>query len=362
MKLRILFILFTLFGPSVRADQAFFYVTGSDGIYRDSVDTVTGKLVTLSMASAVKDPNFLALSPGSKSLYATLDDSVAAVAVGSDGALKPINEQPSGGAGPCHVSVDPAGRDVLVANYDGGCIACFPLNPDGSLGTRTALITFTGSGPDPNRQKKPYAHSVYVDPGDKFVYACDLGTDRVWILKFDAARGMLAPADPPFAKVPPGNGARHLAFSPDGRFVYVSNEMGHSVTAFSRNAITGSLTRHQTVSALPPGISAQGVTTAEIVCDPLGKWLYVSNRGCDTIAVFSIASNGGLALTQSTSSVAQYPRNFAIDPSGHWLIVAGQKDNRLAVLKIDPASGRLEPTDQFVTVSNPTCVLFEPAK
>jgi 6-phosphogluconolactonase len=358
MKLPVLFVLFLLLGHNAPAEEAFFYVSAGNGIYRGGIDTRTGKLGALSMACAAKNPNFLALSPDHKFLYATLNNAVAAFAVGTDGALISLNEQASGGAGACHVSVDGTDRDVLVADYDGGCIACFQLNPDGSLGERTALMPFTGSGPDPKRQTKPYAHSIYADPGNKLVYACDLGSDHVWIFKFDAARGTLVPGDPPFAKVPPGSGPRHLAFCPGGRFIYVANEMGHSVTVLARDIGSDALNPLETVSTLPPGTPTQGVTTAEIVCHPSGKWLYVSNRGCDTISEFSIAPDGRLTLIQSVSSVAQVPRNFALDPTGCWLIAAGQKSNRLAVFKIDPATGRLTATDQFVEVAGPTCVLF----
>ena len=358
MKFLLQIVLLTLLGHGAWADEVFFYVAASEGIYRGGIDTDTGKLDPLTPAGAAKYPNFLALSPDGKFLYATLDAAVEAFAVQPDGALRPLDKELSGGAGACHVSVDETGRHVFVANYDGGCIACFGTNPDGSLGERTALMPFTGSGPDPKRQTKPYAHSVYPDPANKFVYACDLGTDHVWIFKFDAARGTLVPNDPPSAKVPPGSGPRHLAFHPNGKFVYVANEMGHSVTVFSRDAGSGALTALQTVSTLSLETPIQGVTTAEIACPAPGKWLYVSNRGCDTISVFSIAPDGKLTLVQSASSVAQMPRRFAIDPTGRWLIAAGQKDNRIAVLKIDPATGRLTPTDQVAEVASPICVLF----
>lgn len=344
------------------AEESFFYVAGSEGIYRDSLETGTGKLGPLSLVAKADHPNFLALSPDGRCLYASLNHTVASFAVHPDGALTPLNERPSGGGAACYVSVDGTGHYVFVANYDGGNIACFQLNGDGALGERTALMPFTGSGPDPKRQKKPHAHSVYTDAGNKFVYACDLGSDKVWIFKFDPARGALAPNDPPSVKVPSGGGPRHLAFHPNGPFVYVANELGFSVTVFSRDAGSGALSALQTVSTLPPGTPTQGVTIAEIVCHPSGKWLYVSNRGCDTISVFSIAADGRLSLVQSRSSVARFPRHFAVDPSGCWLIAAGQKDNRIAVLKIDPATGKLSATDQLAGMASPICVLFAAGK
>jgi len=340
------------------ADDEFFYVAASDGIYRGSIDTDSGKLGTLALACAVKNPNFVALAPDGKSLYATCDDFIACFTVGSNGVLTAQSQMPLPGMGPCHVSVDSSGHDVLVANYNGGSVGCFRREADGSLGEETSHHAYVSSGPDKARQTSSHAHSIYPDPEDKFVYVCDLGGDDVWIYKFDAVQGTLRPSASLLAKVPPGSGPRHLAFHPNGRFVYIANEMGHSVTAFSRDAASGALTTIETVSTLSPGISAQGVTTAEIVCHPSGKWLYVSNRGCETISVFSISVDGRLDLIQSVPCIAQLPRNFALDPTGRWLIVAGQKGNQLAVLKINPLTGQLTATDQVAAVKAPMRVLF----
>lgn len=218
-------LLLALLGHGARAEEAPLYVAGNEGIYRDTLDTDTGKLGKLTLACAAKSPNFLAFSSDRQILYATLgagERTLADFFVQPDGSLSPLDEMPSGGAGACHVWLDGTGENVLVAHYDSGSIACFQLHDDGTLGERTALVPFTGSGPDPKRQTKPYAHSVYTDPGNKFVYACDLGTDKVRIFKFDAAKGTLAPNDPPFGKVPPGSGPRHLAFSPNGEFLSMS--------------------------------------------------------------------------------------------------------------------------------------------
>ncbi len=178
------------------------------------------------------------------------------------------------------------------------------------------------------------------------------------VFKFDAGHGTLVPSDPPAAKVPPGSGPRHLAFSPDGKFVYVANELGRTVEVFSRDAATGRLNSIQNISTLLPGTSDEGVTLAEVVCHRSGKWLYVSNRGCDTISQFSIGSDGRLELLECTTSVVQFPRNFTIDPSGKWLIAAGQKDNRIAVLKIDQDTGHLTSMGQTAEVGIPVCVKF----
>jgi 6-phosphogluconolactonase len=367
-QLRITLLLLFLLGHLAKAEVSDFYIgtqtshSESKGIYRCSIDTDTGKLGPLTLAATANNPNFLAISPDHQFLFAALGDSVGSYRVRGDGALTPLNEQPSGGAGPCHVSLDENGRHLFVANYGGGNIACFPVGADGLIGSRTALMQFTGSGPDPNRQKKPYAHSIYADPQNKFVYACDLGSDSVWIFKFDPVGGLLVPSNPAAAKVPPGSGPRHLAFGPGGHFVYVANEMGASVSFFKRDPVSGALTLVKTVSTLMAGTSTKGVTTAEICFHPSGKWLYVSNRGCDTISVFAMALDGTATLVQSVSSVAKFPRSFAIDPTGKWLIAAGQNDNRLAVLKIDQATGELSPTDQSAAVPAPICVLFAAKK
>jgi 6-phosphogluconolactonase len=368
MRLRIAFLLFLLLGDRAMAEVFPFYIgtltdhSTSKGIYLGSIDTDTGKLGALTLAVVAKNPNFLVLSPAHQFLFAALSDTVGSFKVRPDGTLNPLNECPSGGGGPCHVSLDETGRHLFAANYEGGNIASFEVDSKGLIGERSALIQFAGSGPDTRRQKKSYAHSIYVDPKNKFVYSCDLGSDSVWIFKFDAIRGTLTPSDPPVAKVPPGSGPRHLAFHPNGNFVYVVNEMGVSVTVFARDAASGALTALESVPTLLSGTLAKDVTAAEICCHPSGKWLYVSNRGSDTISVFAIAPDGRLSLLQNASSVAKFPRSFAIDPTGQWLISAGQKDDRIAVLKIDQATGRVTATDQSAAVGAPVCVLFVPKK
>ncbi len=344
-----------------------FYVAASagkaEGIYTDTLDPDTGKLGTLELAAPAGGPGFLAASRDGRFLYATTRSSagkVSAYATSPGGKLNALNDQSSGINGPCHVWVDATGRDVFVASYGGGSIACFAAKPDGSLGDRSAFVQYTGSGPDPKRQKKPFAHSIYTDPSNRFVYSCDLGTDNIWIFKFDAATGALTPAEPPSAKVPPGSGPRHLAFDTDGTHVFVANEMGLSVTVFARDLATGALTPIQTAPALPENIPAAGATTAEISCHPSGKWLYVSTRGPDVLTVFAIAPGGKLDRIQVAPAEVKVPRGFAIDPTGRWLIAAGQNDGRIAVLKIDPATGMLSPTDQAANASSPICILFAP--
>lgn len=333
----------------------------SKGIYVGKLDTDTGKLGALELAAEAKSPGFLALSPNGKFLYATIEQGeggVGAYSVNADGKLTALNTQPTGGSGACHVWVDATGKTVLAANYSGGSIAAFPAKADGSLGERSAFVQFEGSGPDKKRQQKPYGHSIYTDAANKFVYACDLGSDKVWIFRLDAEKSTLTPNDPPAGVVPPGGGPRHLAFHPNGKFAYVNNEMTLSVTAFARDTATGALAELHTLPTLPAGTPTQGVSTAEIFCHPTGKWLYVSNRGHDTIAVYAIGADGRLNWIENAPAGVKVPRGFGIDPSGKWLIAGGQNDHRIAVLKIDVATGKLTATDQSAEVGAPVCVLF----
>lgn len=335
---------------------------GSRGIYSGLLDTNTGALSGIELAAEAVNPSFLALAPDKKSLYAALEakgGAVGAYRVEADGKLSALNTASSGGDGACHVSVDRAGKHLFVANYGGGSVSTLAIEPDGSLGKSTAYVKFTGSGPHPDRQKKPYGHAIYADPEDKFVYACDLGSDKVWSFQFDKEAGTLTPTPQGAGQVPPGGGPRHLAVHPNGRFAYANNEMGLSVTAFSRDPLTGELTARETVptSEKLTGPVA-GVTTSEIICHPNGKWLYVSSRGDDIVAVYSIADDGSITLIQNAPAGVQIPRGMGLDPSGQWLVVGGQKDDKLTTLKIDSATGKLSPSGQVVAAFTPICIIF----
>ncbi len=369
---------FALPGAVLAADAVFYLGTftsqrnaKSEGIYAGRIDTETGKLGPLILAAPAREPWFLAVSRDGKRVYSSLEvaPEVATVqregAAGAyrkreDGTLEPLNEKSSGGAIACHLSLDPAGRHVLVANYTGASIACFQTKPDGSLGERTAFHQFSGTGPDPKRQKQSHPHSIYPSPDGRFAYVCDLGTDDIRVFKLDADRGTLDPAEPPAAKAPPGSGPRHLAFGGGGAFVYTGNEMGLSVSAFARDAATGALTLLQTLPTLPADAPTQGVTVAEVICHPSGKWLYVSNRGRDSLAVYAIAEDGMLSWVEDAPAHVAVPWGFDIDPTGRWLVVGGQKNNKIVVLKIDETTGKLTPTGQEAEVGAPVCVVFAP--
>ena len=361
-----------LFTSDMSAADATFYLGTytkpgkSQGIYVGTLNTETGKLGPVRLAAEAKNPSFVALSPNGKNLYASGEggpgQGMLAFAVRPDGTLKALNTGDTGGAGNCHVWVDTTGGTAFAANYGGGSIAAFRLQPDGSLGERSAFVQFTGSSVNPKRQEKPHAHAIYSDPTNKFVYSPDLGTDNVWIFKFDPAKGTLAPANPPSGKVPPGSGPRHLAFHPNGKFAFTCNEMTLTATAFNRDPETGALTEIHTVSTLPPNTEIKGYSTAETFVHPTGKWLYVSNRTYDTIAVFAIADDGKITLIENAPAGVKVPRGFGLDPSGKWLIAGGQADDRIAVHKIDPATGKLTLTSETAEVGAPVCVLFAPAK
>ncbi len=345
----------------------------SEGIYVFRFDTTTGKASAPLLAAKSVNPSFLALHPGGKYLYAANEVSeFAGKGVGAVGAfaidrengkLTLINQASSAGSGPAHLTVDRAGKCVLVANYGGGSVAALPIKADGSLGEPASSIQHTGMSVDPNRQKEPHAHSINVSPDNRFAFAADLGLDKVLVYKLDASHAGLTANDPPFVTVSPGSGPRHFAFHPGGKFAYVINEMLCTMTAFSYDAKRGELKAIQTVSTLPVGESVKpGYSTAEVVAHPNGKFLYGSNRGHDTIAVFAIGADGKITLIQNAPAEVKIPRNFNLDPTGQWLITAGQSSDTLAVFRVDPQTGKLEFTGTKIEVGAPVCVKFLPIK
>jgi 6-phosphogluconolactonase len=331
----------------------------SQGIYVGTLDTISGHLGALKLAAPEKNPSFLAISPDHQFLFAALSSGVESFRIQPDASLKAISTRSFSAGEVSHVSLDRSGHVLFAASYGGGAIAAFPVGDDGAIGAATATVTFSGSGPNPLRQKKPFAHSVYADPLNAFVYACDLGTDHIWTFTLGPG-GTLAATVPPAAKVPPGSGPRHLAFNSDGTRVYVVNEMGVSTSVFSRDTATGALTLLDTESNVWPGDPTSGSTGAEVVLHPSGKWLYVSNRGRDTLSVFAVDGRGGIKLIQNIPSPVQCPRSIALDPTGRWLIAAGQNDNTLAELSVDSSTGHLSPTDNVAVVGSPSCILFVP--
>jgi 6-phosphogluconolactonase len=342
----------------------------SKGIYVARLDLATGKLTPAELAAEVVNPSFLTLHPSQPLVYAIGEignfaggKSGAVSAFARDaktGKLTLLNQQSSKGNGPCHVTVDRTGKNVLVANYGSGSVACLPIKEDGSLGEATSFIQHEGSGPNPKRQQGPHAHSINVDAANRFAIAADLGLDKLLVYRFDAAAGKLTPNDPPFMATAPGAGPRHFASHPGGRYAYAINELNSTVTALSYDAERGVLNPLQSISTLPEGFSGNS-TTAEVQVHPSGKFVYGSNRGHDSIAAFAVdAATGKLRFVAHEPTQGKTPRNFGIDPGGRYLLAANQDGNNVVVFRIDTQTGKLAPTGSSIEVTAPVCVKILP--
>jgi len=339
------------------AERVYFgtYTKQGEGIYTALFDQETGTFSLPELAARATNPTYLALAPDGRTLYAAIEHqggAVAAFHVGPDGKLIPLNEQSSQGAGACHLTLDPSGQNLFVANYSSGSISQLPVQANGALGDATKVIAFSGSGPHQTRQSKAYSHFVGVQ--GRRLYSCDLGSDKVWCFQWPG----LEPADPPFASLPPGSGPRHMAFSPNGRFAYVNGELGLTVSSFAI-APNGALHRLETVPVLPEGVGHPEDTTSAIVLDPTGRWLLVPTRRHDSISVFEVREDGRLRRTSTVPSIVKTPRSIAFSPNGKWLIAAGQTDNVALTFAFDPTNGQLTPTQSMITVPSPVCVLFD---
>ncbi len=357
--------------PSTRAGHVMYVGTytgpQSKGIYAFRFDDASGSLEPIGLVAETPNPSFLAASADGRHLFAVnetssfdADKSGSVTSFAIDRAtlkLAPINVVSSRGADPCHLMLDGTGRFLAVANYTGGSFAILPVGPDGRLAAATAVLTHAGSGPNRQRQEKPHAHMVLFDPGNHFLLGADLGLDRVHVYRFAAANGAATPNEPPSAAVAPGAGPRHLALHPNGRFAYVIDELASTITSFTWDGTKGTLGPLGTNSTLPAGFSGTSAT-AEIVVHPNGRFLYGSNRGHDSIAVFRIGAGGDLQLVEIASTRGRTPRNFTIDPSAHWLIAANQESNTLAVFRIDPTNGALSPVGGLANVGSPVSLLF----
>ena len=328
----------------------------------------TGRLTALGLAAHSNDPSFLTVDPRHKFLYAVneLDHyqgqptgAVSAFAIDrTTGKLSLLNQVSARDPGPAYISMDRTGKYVLIANYSLGSVAVFPVLGDGKLGEASDFARHTGASVDKERQAGPHAHAIELSPDNRFAIAADLGLDQLIVYPFDAEHGKLGA--PHVTKIHPGSGPRHIAFSPSGKFLYLIGEMGNTITAFSYDAAQGNLTELQTVSTLPRGFHGQS-TTAEIVVHPSGKFLYGSNRGDDSIAVFTIdRASGKLTFVERVSTQGKEPRNFAIDPSGRWLLAANQNSNSIVTFRIHQVTGKLAPAKEAVQAPAPVCVVFVP--
>jgi 6-phosphogluconolactonase len=341
--------------------------SASKGIYRLRLDLATGVLTEAGPPTESVNPSFLALHPRGRYLYAVNETGgsakdeggVSAFAIDArTGALTLLNQQSSRGGAPCHLALDARGRYLLVANYGGGSVAVLPVQADGRLSAATTFVQHEGHGADPGRQKGPHAHWVDLDKANHFALVADLGLDEVLVYKFDPAQGHLTPNQPPAVRLAPGAGPRHVAFHPDGRHVYVINELQSTVTTLSYDAQTGALGELQTLSTVPAGFT-QPTFTAEIMVRPDGRFLYGSNRGHDSIAIFAVdPATGKLTAAGHQPTLGKKPRNFAIDQTGTYLLAANQDSDSIVVFRIDRASGALTPVGRPFSVPRPVCVLM----
>ena len=337
---------------------------GSQGIYAWRFDPTSGSLKKVGLVAETPNPTFLAITPSGKNLYAVNEvgkGEVSGFAIDSStGNLRALNKAGSGGSGPCHLSVDKSGRNVLTANYGSGSVALIRVEPDGILGKLCCEDQHKGSGPNRGRQEGPHAHSINITPDGRFAVAADLGTDQLFVYRFDAAKGELTRDDALTVKTAPGAGPRHFAFHPNGKFAFAINELNSTLTAYSYDG-NGGLRAIESASTLPPGYSYPN-TTAEVVVHPNGKTVYASNRGQNTIAVFRVdPATGKLMLLENVSTEGKTPRNFALDPTGNFLFAANQESNNVVVFRV-MAGGNLKRAEQTLSVAQPVCIRFAKAE
>lgn len=340
---------------------------GSEGIYIYRMDTAMGTLTPVGTAGEATNPSFLAVDPQHQTLYAaneTMESGgqpgggISAFAIDPQtGALAYINSQRTYGGAPCHVSVDQTGRYVYAANYMGGNAAAFPVRAGGGLEAASDVVQHTGSGVNPRRQERPHAHSINLDPTNRYAFVPDLGIDKVMAYELDLVNGKLVPAAVPWTEVEAGAGPRHLTFHPNGTVAYLITEMGSTIIVFAYDAAQGVFTALQTVPALPADFDVRS-TCADIHTTPDGTFVYGSNRGHDSLVCYAIdAETGLLTYVGHTSTGGKTPRNFAIDPTGTFLFAANQDTDNIVTFRIDKETGALTPTGQVIAVPMPVCVI-----
>lgn len=342
----------------------------SEGIYVYRLDPSSGALEFASEVTGIDNPSFLALHPQGRHLYAVNEvggaagkpsGAVSAFSIDpATGGLTLLNQQPSHGPGPCHLSVDGTGGYVLVANYTGGSVCVLPIGSDGRLGEATDFIQHQGSSIVPRRQEVPHAHSVTIDPANRYAFVADLGMDKIMIYRLDLNQGKLKPNDEPWVQVKPGAGPRHFTFHPNGRYAYVINEIDSTVTVFTYDETRGILREIQTLSTLPEDFE-DASHCADVHLSPSGKFLYGSNRGHDSIVIFAVdEGTGKLSCIGHEPTRGRIPRNFAIDPGGTFLLAANQQSDSIVSFRIDQQTGVLEWTGQMMEVPTPVCVKLLP--
>ncbi len=345
------------------------YTSGaSEGIYLLRLDGERGSLENLGLAGTVENPSFVALHPSRPLLYCVgqgagpsgkTEGLASAFAINAkDGRLTLLNQQPTVGAGPCHVAVDRQGRHIIVANYGGGSITVLPIDRDGRLGTASDFKQHEGSSAHPQRQTAPHTHSVTLDAAGRYVFAADLGLDKIMIYRYNAEAGILEANTPAFAALAPGAGPRHFAFHPSGQYAYVVNELDSTVTAFAYTSSNGRLEALQTIGTLPKTFTGEN-TTAEIRVHPSGHFVYASNRGHDSIAAFAISeTDGRLTCLGQTPTRGKTPRNFNISPDGRFLLAANQASDDVTLFRVNTKNGALEAVGDPIKIPTPVCVVF----
>ena len=333
----------------------------SKGIYRYEMDLATGKLSNGEVAAEVGNPSFLTIHPSKKFLYCVNEGGKTGGVTGytldaKTGKLAKINEQAAGGNGPCHLSVDPKGKTVLIANYGGGSANAYPLDANGKIGDVSAHMQHTGKG-GAKGMTPPHAHSVNVSKDGRFAMVADAGLDKVFVYKLDSDTSKLTPNDPPFFATAKGAGPRHFSFHPSAPLAFVINETNSSLTSMSYDAEKGVLTEIQTLPTLPSDYKGNN-STAETVVHPSGKFVYGSNRGHDSIVGFKVNAKGQMTLIGHATEGVKEPRNFNIDPTGQYMVVGSQRTNTIVIFKIDQETGALKPTGHTVEVGTPVCIKF----
>lgn len=363
MRLGLSLIVFAVMAAtSIAADSTYwvFYgcytgnkATDSKGINRSKFDPKTGELSKPELVIETGSPSFLAVHPSKKSLYAVGEGSGGVAAFSLDaktGSLTKLNSLPSGGAGPCHVSLSPDGKTAVVANYGGGSCAFYRIAADGSLEKQIAFFQHEGKGgPNKGRQEKAHGHCGMFSPDGKFCYVCDLGLDCVRV--YSVGNEILAAGE---ITLPPASGPRHIAVSPKGHLAFVNGELDFTVNVVKLEGAKGEVT--QSISTLPGGIKVAGNSTAEVLMHPNGKFVYCSNRGHNSIAAFSW-DGAKLTLIGHATQGIKVPRNFNIDPTGQWMLVANQDGNDVCVFKIG-SDGVPQPTGTTVPTGRPVCIKF----
>ncbi|QDT93113.1 lactonase family protein [Gimesia algae] len=344
------------------------FAPGEKGaIHAYKMNPKTGELKLVERTSDVEHPFFLAVSPDNKFLYSIHapgkfsgkdNEFVSAFALeGRTGKLKLLNRQSSLGTASCYLDIDKSGKAVVVANYTTGSVTSLPVKADGSLGEPKTFIQHTGSSVNPQRQKEPHAHCSVISPDEKFVFAADLGLDKILAYQLDPQTAKMTPAEQPFVRTIPGAGPRHLTFHPDGKQMYVINELKNSITEFDYHPESGLLIEGQTISTLPEDFTGTS-HCADLKFTPDGKFLYGTNRGHDSIAAYQVDEQGKLTLIEIAPSLGKGPQNLAVTADGKFLICANMPGNNVVVFQIDDETGKLSPTGDPVEIPSPSCIMI----